>query len=165
MLVSALSIALTLAFPAVASGQTPFQADVNSTQIRPGLCANGAYACGTANLAGYGAASWNWYPTSVTAVQTSCGSSYTATVDFILVSEPGSTLVLDEAGNLCAPGNDGAGYFNEPPQAYGHPYAIVGSWTVDPSSTGQFLGLAGSGTDLIEIAGAHSGGSYSGTFG
>ena len=99
-------------------------------------------------------------------VQTSCGSTYTdATIYFTLDSDPGSTLVLDDSGNFCFPGNDGAGFFKEGPKAYGHPFTLVGSWTVDPSSTGQFAGLAGSGTSLQEAAGAHWAGSYTGTLG
>jgi hypothetical protein len=166
MLVSALVVALSLAFTGAASAQTPFQATVKATQTLPaGPCSNGAYACGTANLAGYGAASWNFYVTSATAVPTSCGSSYTATTEFTLASDPGSTLVLDESGPLCGPGKDAAGYFKESPKAYGHPFTIVGSWTVDPTSTGQFFGLTGSGSDLVNVAGANVAGSYSGTLG
>jgi hypothetical protein len=73
--------------------------------------------------------------------------------------------VLDESGPLCAPGKDGAGFFKESSTAYGHPTTIVGSWTVDPASTGQFFGLAGSGSDLVNVAGANFAGSYSGTLG
>jgi hypothetical protein len=164
MLVSALVVALSLAFTGAASAQTPFEATVKATQTLPaGPCSNGAFVCGTANLAGYGVASWNFYVTSVTVVPSSCGSSYTATTEFTLASDPSSTLVLDESGSLCAPGNDGAGFFKESSTAYGHPFTIVGSWTVDPTSTGQFFGLAGSGSDLVNLAGANVAGSYSGT--
>jgi hypothetical protein len=131
-----------------------------------GPCSNGAYICGTANIAGYGAATWNFYVTGNTNVVSPCGSTYTATTDFTLVSDPSSTLVLDESGSLCGLGHDGAayrGYFNNGSKAYGHPFAIVGSWTVDLASTGQFGGLAGSGTDRVNVAGAHFAGSYSGT--
>lgn len=166
---SALVAALSLAFTGTASAQTSFQASVTSTQTRPtGLCSNGAYACGTANIAGYGAASWNLFVTGATGVVSPCGSTYTATTYFRLVSDPGSTLVLDEGGTLCGLGHDGAaylGYFDEASQAFGHPFDIVGSWAVDPASTGQFLGLAGSGTDLLLVAGATFSGSYSGTLG
>jgi hypothetical protein len=166
MLVSALVVALSLAFTGAASAQTPFQATVKATQTLPaGPCSNGAYACGTANLAGYGAASWNLFVTSATADLSSCGSSYTATTEFTLASDPGSTLVLDESGPLCGPGKDAAGYFKEGAKAYGHPFTFVGSWTVDPTSTGQFFGLAGSGSDLVNVAGANVAGSYSGTLG
>lgn len=147
----------------------PFQADVTATETLPaGPCSNGAYICGTATLAGYGAASWDLYPTAYTPSVTPCGSSYAATTYFTLANDPGSTLVVDEAGSFCGLGHDGAayrGYFNEGSKAYGHPFAIVGGWTVDPASTGQFSGLAGSGTDRVNIAGAHVGGSYSGTLG
>ena len=167
ILASALCVALALAPAAAASAQSPFQATVSSTQTLPGgPCSNGAYICGTADLAGYGAATWNMYITNAVAVPTACGSSYTATTRFTLASDPASTLVLDEAGSVCGLGNDGAayrGYFNEASQAYGHPFAIVGTWAADAASTGQFFGFAGSGTDLVKIAGAHFGGSYAGT--
>jgi hypothetical protein len=166
---SALVAALSLAFTGTASAQTSFQASVTFTGTRPaGPCSNGAYLCGTANIAGYGAASWNLYVTGFTSVPSPCGSTYTATTYFTLVSDPDSTLVLDEGGSFCGLGHDGAayrGYFNEGSTAFGHPFAIVGSWTVDPASTGQFLGLTGSGTDLVHVAGAHAAGTYSGTSG
>lgn len=168
MLVSALVVALSLAFTGPASAQTPFEATVKAIGTLPGTqgsCPNGAFACGTADIAGYGAASWNFYVTSVTIVPSSCDSTYTATTEFTLVSDPGSTLVLDESGSLCAPGNEGAGFFKEGSNAYGHPFTIVGSWTVDPTSTGQFFGLTGSGSDLLNSAGAIVAGSYSGTLG
>jgi len=163
MLVSALVVALSLAFTGAASAQTPFQATISATQLLPVPCSNGAFVCGTADLAGYGPASWNFFVTGSTAVQTSCGSSYTATIDFTLASDPNSTLVLDESGSLCFPGLDGRSFFAEGPNSYGHPFTVVGSWTVDPTSTGQFVGLSGSGTDLLNSAGAHWDGSYSGT--
>jgi hypothetical protein len=166
MLVPALVVALSLAFTGAASAQTAFQATVSAPTRLPAPCSNGAFVCGTANLAGYGAASYSIFFNDFTVVQTSCGSTYTdATVYFTLDSDPGSTLVLDDSGNFCFPGNDGAGFLKEGEKAYGHPFTLVGSWTVDPSSTGQFAGLAGSGTDLQEAAGAHWAGSYTGTLG
>jgi hypothetical protein len=150
--------ALSLAFTGVASAQAPFQADVTFTRTLPaGPCSNGAFICGRANIAGYGAASWNLYVTGFTSIPSPCGSTYTATTDFTLASDPGSTLVLDEAGSLCGLGPDGAayrGYFAEGSKAFGHPFAFVGNWNVDPASTGQFFGLGGSGTDLVNVAGA-----------
>jgi len=163
---SALLAALSLAFTGTASAQTSFQASVTDTITRPaGPCVNGAYACGTANIAGYGAATWNFYTTNSTSAYSPCGSTYTATTYFTLVSDPGSTLVVDESGSLCGLGHDGAayrGYFNNGSKAFGHPFAIAGSWAVD-SASGQFAGLTGSGTDLVNVAGAHAAGSYTGT--
>jgi hypothetical protein len=166
---SAILAALSLAFAGAASAQTSFQASTTFTGTRPaGPCSNGAYICGTANIAGYGAATWNLYVTGNTNVPSPCGSTYSATTYFTLVSDPASTLVLDESGTLCGLGHDGAayrGYFNEGSKAFGHPFTIVGSWTADPASTGQFLGLAGSGTDLVHLAGADAAGTYAGTLG
>ena len=109
MLVPALVVALTLAFTGAASAQTPFQATVSAPTRLPAPCSNGAFVCGTANLAGYGAASCSILFNDFTVVQTSCGSTYTdATIYFTLDSDPGSTLVLNDSGNFCFPGNDGA---------------------------------------------------------
>lgn len=174
MLLPALVVVLSLAFTGAASAQTAFQASVTSTVTLPsGGCANGAYACGTANIADYGAASWNLFFTGFTNVETSCGSTYTAMTYFTLAD--GSTLVLDESGNLCGPGLDANGYFKGRfPKDFGRPYSAVGApstsvpqggWTVDPTSTGQFLGVTGSGTDVVYFAGAHAAGTYTGTLG
>jgi hypothetical protein len=169
MLVSALVAALSFAVTGAASAQTPFQADATDTATLPaGPCSNGAYICGTADIAGYGAASWNMYITGSAITPTPCDSTYTATTYFTLAGEPGSTLVVDESGNLCGLGHDGAayrGYLNGGPNSYGHPFAIVGNWTVDRDSSGQFSGLAGSGTDLLKLAGAHIAGTYTGMLG
>jgi hypothetical protein len=168
ILLSALLAALSLAFTGTASAQTSFQASVTFTGTLPaGPCANGAYLCGTANIAGYGAATWDFYTTSSTGVYSRCGSTYTATTYFTLVSDPGSTLVVDESGSLCGLGHDGSayrGYFNEGSKAFGHPFEIVGSWAID-SASGQFAGLTGSGTDQVHVAGAHAAGSYTSTLG
>ena len=163
---SALLAALSLAFAGTASAQTSVQASVTATDTPHGPCSTGASLCGTANIAGYGAASWNIFVTGVTPVVSPCGSSYTAATYFTLVSDSGSTLVLDEGGSLCGLGHDGAAYRADFRSAgFGHPFDFVGSWTVDPASTGQFLGLSGSGTDLVQVAGAHVAGTYSGALG
>jgi hypothetical protein len=73
-------------------------------------CADGAYLCGTATIAGYGAATWNLYVTGLTGVVSPRGSTYTATTYFTLASDPDSTLVLDEGGDFCGLGHDGAAY-------------------------------------------------------
>jgi len=165
-LLPVLAVALTLALATPASAQSTFQADVRSTQTRPaGPCTNGAYICGTADLPGYGAATWDMFITGYGPDYSACGSTYSATTYITLTSEQASTLVLDEAGNLCGLGHDGdayRAYFVQGSQSFGHPFAIVGSWTVDSASTGQFAGLAGSGTDRINLAGASIGGSYTG---
>jgi hypothetical protein len=165
----ALAAALSLALTTPAFAQTTFQAHVTSTQTVPeGSCPNGAYICGTGDVPGYGAASWNMFITGYAPEYSACGSSYTATTYLTLSGDPASTLVLDETGHLCGLGHDGANYrsyFVQGSQAFGHPFAIVGSWTVDAASTGQFAGLAGSGTDQISLAGAHVGGDYAGALG
>jgi hypothetical protein len=168
---------LGLALTGAASAQTTtFRASVTATNTRgqgtaPSEgCANAANECGTANIAGYGAASWNFYVTGDKVVASSCGSTYTATTYFTLASDPSSTLVINESGILCAPGLDGNGYFKEGTKASGYPFTALGTWTIDTSlSTGQFAGLLGGpgvgGTDTLHFGGAHVAGSYSGTLG
>jgi hypothetical protein len=168
---------LGFAFTGAASAQTTsFQASVAETLVRGGgtvpsaRCANGAFFCGTANVAGYGAATWNVYLTGATTIVSSCASTYTATTYFTLTSDPTSTLVIDESGNVCAPGLNGNGYFAENPDAWGHPATVFGTWTIDTThSTGQFAGLLGGpgtgGSDTLRLAGSHTAGSYRGTLG
>lgn len=74
--------------------------------------------------------------------------TYTATTTFELLSG-GGTLILDESGLVCAPGNSGSA----PPQSHGFPEYARSSWTVDPLSNGQFSGLTGSGTDASPVRG------------
>jgi hypothetical protein len=164
--VAALVVALSVAFTGTASAQTAFQADVKGTSPRPVACSNGAFFCGTANVAGYGTASWDLYLDGATIVsQTACGITYTATTVFTLASD-GSTLVLNESGYICVPGKDGASFFAEGPNSYGNPDYPHGTWTVDTAdSTGQFAGLGGSGTDDLHSAGGHAAGSYVGALG
>jgi len=107
-----------------------------------GPCPDGAFYCGTADIAGYGAATWNMFLIGVTISQTSCGSSYTAITEFTLASD-GSILVVDEGGPVCGPGKGAAGYFSEGPNAYGHPNHPHGTWAVDTAgSTGSSPGSA-----------------------
>ena len=166
ILLPALAVAVSRAFTGAASAQTAFQADVTATDTLPaGPCPTGAFFCGTADIAGYGAATWDLFVTSVTFSPTSCGTTYTAITDFTLASD-GSTLAVTESGPVCLPGKDAAGYFSEGPKAFGHPDFPNGTWTVDTAgSTGQFTGLSGSGTDALHAAGAHASGSYTGTLG
>jgi hypothetical protein len=161
-----LLVALSLALAAPATAQTTFQADVTGNTPMPVGCSSGAFFCGTADIPGYGAASWNFYVDSLAVVsQTACGVAYTATTDFTLASD-GSTLVLNESGYVCLPGKDGISFFAASPTSYGHPDYPHGTWTVNTAdSTGQFAGLTGSGTDDLHAAGAHVSGSYTGSLG
>jgi hypothetical protein len=157
-----LAFAVNLAFMGAASAQTAFQADTASTQTKPaGPCPNETdQICGTANIAGHGAASWTLSFTGQTFNQTACPITYTANTDFTLASD-GSTLALTESGNLCFPGESAGKGF---PHSYGGPISFIGTWTVS-TATGQFAWLGGSGTDAIHAAGAHVSGTYTGTLG
>ena len=181
LLLPAFVVGLSLAITGAASAQGSFEAvgRVNGpAQTKD--CMPGAFFCGTAILTGYGAASWDLFVVGNTIVDTPCGSMYAGETDFTLASDPSSTLVLDESGNLCGLGHDGAaynGFFSNGPKANGNPFAAVGSWTTattdctavpgepPPCSTGVFAGLPGSGTDRITVAGLQASGTYSGTLG
>jgi hypothetical protein len=148
-----------------ASAQTTMQVKENTPPPKP--CASPVAFCGTASIAGYGSATFTDDITSVTNVspapcpfrsQAVSAFTYTMTDTFQLTSD-GSTLVLDESGLACTPGNSQSG--NTP----GFPRYVSGKWKVDPASTGRFAGLTGSGTDVAHLAGASVSGVYSGTLG
>jgi hypothetical protein len=158
LLLPALVVALSLAFAGAASAQTSFQATVNGINPKPKPPCPTTF-CGTASIAGYGPATWTINAISTTTVSSAC-FSYQATTTFELLSD-GSTLVLNETGLVCAPGNSSSA----PPQSFGFPeYAKNSSWTVE-SGSGQFSGLTGAGTDALHAAGARISGTYSGTLG
>ena len=165
-LLPALVVALSLAFAGAASAQTSFQATVNGINPKPKPPCPTTF-CGTASIAGYGPATWTLNAISTTPVSSACPSTglvsaftYQATTTFELLSD-GSTLVLNETGLVCAPGNSSSA----PPQSFGFPeYAKNSSWTVE-SGSGQFGGLTGAGTDALHAAGARISGTYSGTLG
>ena len=101
--------------------------------------------------------------TSTTPVSSACPTTglvsaftYQATTTFEL--SDGSTLVLNESGLVCAPGNSQSA----PPQSFGFPEYATSSWTVT-SASGAFSGLTGAGTDALRAAGANNSGTYSGT--
>jgi hypothetical protein len=163
--VFALVAALGLAVADAASAQTAFQAAVKGTGSPVAGCPNGAAACGTADMAGYGTGSWSLTLTGINFVPSSCASTYTAITVFTLDTD-GSALVLNESGYGCGPGKNANGFFKEGPNAHGGPNILYGTWTVDTAdSTGQFAGLSGSGTDNLQSAGGHHFGSYTGTLG
>lgn len=154
--VAALVLAASLTFTVAASAQTGFQASISGVNPKPRPCPNGEFFCGTA-ITNYGPASWELTPVSVTPLDTTC-ASYEAAVTFELGD--GSTLVLDERGTACEPGNA----FSAPGglKSYGNPFTVSGSWTVQ-SASGQFAPVNGAGTDALKAAGARVTGTYSQT--
>lgn len=153
---AAVALLASLAFAASASAQTSFQANVAAHNPLPKPCPNNEFICGTADT-NYGPATWTFDLTNLTPISNAC-DAYQATVTFELADT--STLVLAETGTACAPGNS-----NSAPTStsFGHPNSPSGSWTVQ-SANGQFDGLTGAtGTDTLNIAGAHASGSYTQT--
>jgi hypothetical protein len=168
IVVPALVAAVSLAFTGAASAQT-FQASVKANTPPPEPCPGTITFCGSASIAGYGPATWTLTAITTTPTSGPCpygppafvsDFTYTATTTFELLSGDG-TLVLDESGLVCAPGNSASA----PPQSHGFPEYASSSWTVDPLSNGVFSGMTGSGTDALHAAGAHFSGTYSRTLG
>ena len=62
----------------------------------------------------------------------------------------GDTLVLEETGTFCPPGNSG----NAPGSlvSFGNPFTLSFTWSI-ASGTGQFAGASGSGTGTDRLAG------------
>jgi hypothetical protein len=154
---TALLVALSLAFAGGASAQTGFQARVRSVNPRPNPCPGGNFFCGTAST-NDGPATWTFLVISNSPLSNQC-LSYEATSTFVLAD--GSTLVLDEHGSVCEPGNafSAPGNFGH---SNGNPFTATGSWTVQ-SATGQFASITGSGTDTLTSAGAQGSGTYTST--
>lgn len=160
-----LVVTLSLSFSGAASAQPAFQASVNGISPKSMPCAT--TFCGTASIAGYGPATWTLNAISTTPASGPCpygppalvsAFTYQATTTFEL--KDGSTLVLNESGLVCAPGNSQSA----PPQSFGFPeYANNSNWTVQ-SAGGQFSGLTGgAGTDVLHAAGRQISGTYRGT--
>jgi hypothetical protein len=158
LLLPALVVALSLAVAGGASAQAGFQATVKGNNPKPKPCPNGDYVCGSATT-NDGDATWTFDPTGETPPPPGapCGS-YEATVTFAL-SDGSSTLVLDENGTICGPGNS----IWAPGQLHsnGNPFYLTGSWMVE-TATGEFssIPVGTTGTDALHIAGAHSSGMY-----
>jgi hypothetical protein len=113
--------------------------------------------CGSANIAGYGSATWTL--NVISPPPSSECFKYESTTTFVLPND-GGKLVLDENGLACTPGNS----LSAPLHAFGGPiYAKNSTWTVE-SATGTFSRLAGgAGTDSLHAAGARTFGTYSAT--
>ena len=168
IMLPALVVALSLASTAAASAPPAFQATVNGIHPKTEPPCPTSF-CGTASIAGYGSATWTLDVLSNPPVSTACPrtglvsvETYQATTTFTIpangVYPNGSTLVLDESGLVCAPGNSYPG----PPSEVGVPLYAEGNWTVE-SASGAFSGLTGGGTDTLHSAGARISGTYSGT--
>jgi hypothetical protein len=151
-----LAVGVTLAFAGAASAQTGFHATISSVTPKHKPCPSGEALCGTA-ITPYGPAAWSFAPAEETLISAAC-AAYTANVTFVLGD--GSTLVLDENGTACQPGNA----LSAPGGAisYGNPFTLNGHWTVE-SADGRFGSVSGAGTDALHTAGARVTGTYAQT--
>lgn len=155
-IVALVGLGASLGSTAAASAQAGFEASISAVNPKPQPCPNGEFSCGTV-VTGYGPAAWAFTVTSDMQTSSACGV-YQAAVTFVLGD--GSTLVLDESGTVCGPGNS----LSAPRslKSYGNPFTIIGSWTVQNAS-GQFQSLTGAGTDTLKTAGAQISGTYTPT--
>jgi hypothetical protein len=161
VIVVSLVLAASLAVAGGASAQVVgFQASVTGLAPKPKPCPDSNF-CGIAST-NYGPAAWTWTIISDQEISNTCGvypgGVYEAAVTFVLGD--GSTLVLDENGTLCEPGNA----LSAPGGlvSFGNPFTISGDWTVQ-SADGQFGSVSGAGTDTLQLAGAQVHGTYTGT--
>ena len=135
------------------TAQASFYAEVKGpwqgANTKPGGCANDAFVCGSASIAGIGPAVYSYFVTSIDRTPAPC-IYYTALVTF--VTDDGSALTLAESGEVCGPGKS---LFPQPAPggSYGNPAIGTGKWEV-LSATGQFAGTTGSGTNTFRSAGA-----------
>lgn len=161
------------ALPALATGifttqTTAFHADVKGPLAHWGdnrsptmpfwpSCANGAFVCAKATIAGVGVAEYSFVIDAFAPTSASC-AAYDATVVFTL--NDGSTLTLSETGAICGPG----GSFHQVPApggSFGNPVEGSATWIVS-GGTGQFAGFSGSGTNTFLSAGANTIATYAG---
>jgi hypothetical protein len=155
----ALVVALSLAFTGAASAQG-FHASAKATGPT-GFANCTAFACGTAQIDGYGPASFTFILNSFAPTSSPGCFSYSA-VDLFALSDSISTLSLNEAGTVCGPGFSAVA---QPPGSNenGHPGFGTGSWSVG-TATGRFSGLAdATGSDTLKTAGNVFLGTYAGT--
>ena len=147
------ALVLGIASPGVAAD---FSATIKDTLRRPaGPCLDGAFRCGEAEVAGYGAADWSFFITDFTVVSLTC-VEYTAITTFTLADD--SLLALAEAGTDCSPGKS---LLKTPPSSWGNPESATADWQVI-GGTGQFAGATGQGRSMLQGAGAAMRGDYAG---
>lgn len=142
-----------------AGGDQGFVAEIEGKQQRsegtPTGCQDGAQACGSGPIEGYGQAEYRFYVDSFAPSSDSCGD-YVGTVTFTLGD--GSRLTLDEQGTVCGPGRS---FYATPRHSWGNPSHAQGRWQVR-NGTGRFEGLSGDGTDELHSAGARTRAKYLG---
>jgi hypothetical protein len=163
--VAAVAVAVTPA-SAGASTVSVFQAKIKYVSPIPKPLPCAQTLCGTGTVDGY-AGIWEFNLLSFPSGPVAPCSPYTALSTF--VTRDGSTLVVDEKGTVCTPGNSGSA-----PRT-GNPFVapwtdITGGWQVDATSlaagpnTGVFAGVTGgAGSDSAQITGPEGKVAYTGT--
>ena len=145
----ALVVVLSLAFTGAASAQTAFQANVNGITPKSMPCAT--TFCGTASITGYGPATWTLNAISTTPVSGPCpygppalvsAFTYQATTTFELSDSAQSTLVLNESGLVCAPGNSQSAPPN-PSACRSTPTTAAGRWRTPAASSADWPAARG----------------------
>ena len=108
--------------------------------------------CGNGHVVGYGNAELTLVATSSVPISlTGCGFALAVTGIATIELQDGDTLVLEEAGTYCLPGESTFAPGNLF-QSYGNPWEIDASYTVVGGS-GVFAGAGGDGTNTIRQGG------------
>ena len=105
--------------------------------------------CGTGTVAGFGEVTELAELTDFSGPDPETGC-FEVTGRRTLTFTGGGTLVLEETGTLCPPGNAG----NAPGAAksFGNPFTLEFTWSI-VSGTGRFAGASGGGTGTDRLAG------------
>ena len=115
--------------------------------------------CGAGSLQGFGQGT---QLTEFTSFEPIDGTSCADVTVVQTITVAGGTLVLDEAGLFCSPGNSDGAHWS--PSSYGHPHNLQVAYVVDgAASTGVFSGATGSGDESVQIAGDTATSNLSGT--
>ena len=118
--------------------------------------------CGSGWVVGYGEAELTIIATSTSSTSVpGCGFALAVTGSATIALQDGSTLLLDEAGTYCLPGESQFAPGNLF-VSYGNPLEIDATYTVIGGS-GVFVGATGAGATTIHQAGDTQTAIYSGT--
>jgi hypothetical protein len=167
-------VVLAVAFAAsagAASAQTvtAFQATVKSVDPMGNPTTSCTHSwCGTAKVAGYGAATWTFDALTLTSYgdPTSQCATYTGIGEFVL-NDGGGTLSYSEGGNVCTPGHSVTAVRKGNALFFNAPWTdVTGPWMVT-GGTGDFAGVvsgsSSSGSDSAKLIGPGARGTYTGT--
>ena len=141
--------ALVWTAEAAASTTQPFHAEFKETFGRAASKTCEHFLCGTGTVEGYGGATSAYDLIDFVPIEgTNCGDI--TAVRVITLDADGSTLTLDETGQVCFPGN--SSFAPGTAVSYGLPARIEAEFVIS-DGTGVFAGATGEGTDFDRNSG------------